>query len=162
MKVIGFAGFSGAGKTTLITAVIPLLVEAGVRPSLIKHAHHAFDVDRPGKDSHRYREAGAGEVMVGSARRWALMHELREAAEPTLPELIGRLSPCDLVLVEGFKNAPIDKIEVWREGCAQPMLWPRDGNIVAVASDVALQTTLPRLDINDPGQVAGFILRRLR
>src|SRR5512139_4205730 len=115
MKTFGFAGWSGSGKTTLIERLIPSFVARGLRVSLIKHAHHSFDVDQPGKDSHRHRHAGAGEVLVTSSRRWVLMHELRGEAEPTMEELIGRMSPCDLLLVEGFKRAAIPKLEVYRE-----------------------------------------------
>lgn len=161
MRVVGFAGFSGSGKTTLVSALIPLLRGAGLKVSAVKHAHHGFDIDRPGKDSFRYREAGAGEVLVGSSRRWVLMHELGEAEpEPALDTLIARLTPCDLVLVEGYKHAPIPKLEVRRPSCGHPALWPGDGNIVAVVSDVAEPAPLPWLDINQPGQVADFILKR--
>src|SRR5689334_24748458 len=111
MKVIGLAGWSDAGKTTLLTRVIPYLLNDGLRVSVIKHAHHAFDVDVPGKDSWKHREAGAAEVLVSSTRRWALMHELRGAAEPRLPELLAKMAQVDLVVVEGFKREPVSKIE---------------------------------------------------
>src|SRR4030081_1837030 len=111
MKVLGIAGYSGSGKTTLIEKVIPVLVGEGLRVSLIKHAHHEFDVDQPGKDSHRHRVAGCAEVLVSSSKRWALMHELREAAEPSLDEQLKHLSRCDLVIVEGYKGEPIAKLE---------------------------------------------------
>ena len=114
MKVIGLAGWSGAGKTTLLTRVIPHLRKEGLRVSVIKHAHHSFDVDVPGKDSYVHRQSGAEEVLVSSARRWALMHELRGASEPRLRELIAKMSPVDLVIVEGFKSEPHRKIEVYR------------------------------------------------
>src|SRR6266704_2022756 len=114
MKVIGLAGWSGAGKTTLLTRVIPHLLKDGLRVSVIKHAHHAFDVDVPGKDSWKHREAGAAEVLVSSSQRWARMHELRGAAEPRLPELLARMSRVDLVIIEGFKSEPHRKIEVHR------------------------------------------------
>src|SRR5438045_5200062 len=114
MRIFGLAGWSGSGKTTLLAALIPELVARGVSVSLIKHAHHDFDIDRPGKDSHRHREAGCQEVLITSALRWALMHELRGAAELSIDAALTRLSPCDLVLIEGFKSAPIPKIEVYR------------------------------------------------
>ncbi|TAK91610.1 MAG: molybdopterin-guanine dinucleotide biosynthesis protein B [Burkholderiaceae bacterium] len=156
--VIGFAGFSDSGKTTLIEQVIPLLRAQGLRVSLIKHAHHNFDIDVPGKDSYRHRQAGAHEVLITSAHRWALLHELRGATEPTLDEQLARLSPCDLVIVEGFKFAPIPKIEVYRPSHGKDALWPHDPHIVAIATDAALSTTLPQLDINQPQQVVTFIL----
>jgi molybdopterin-guanine dinucleotide biosynthesis adapter protein len=157
MKVMGFAGFSGSGKTTLIEALIPLLVARGLRVSLIKHAHHEFDVDQPGKDSYRHRTAGASEVLVGSSRRWALMHELRDASEPSLSDHLHRLSDCDIVLVEGFKRAPIAKIEVHRGTANSAYIYPSDSNVIAVASDEKVETFLPLLDINDPVGIANFI-----
>jgi molybdopterin-guanine dinucleotide biosynthesis protein B len=162
MRVFGFAGWSGSGKTSLIEALIPRLVASGRVISLVKHAHHAFDVDRPGKDSHRHREAGSAEVLVSSATRWALMHELRGAPELTLDEAIGRLSVCDVVLVEGYKRAAIPKLEVWRETVGKPLLHPVDGNIVAVATDTPerLETRLPVFDLNDLAGVATFVLNR--
>src|SRR5690349_11748987 len=122
MKVIGIAGYSGSGKTTLIEKMIPLLVAEGLRVSLIKHAHHQFDVDQPGKDSYRHRHAGCTEVMVSSPARWALMHEMRGAPEPPLQEQLKRFSPCDLVIVEGYKSEPIPKIEVHRREARAPLL----------------------------------------
>jgi molybdopterin-guanine dinucleotide biosynthesis protein B len=160
-RVFGFAGYSGSGKTTLIEQLIPQFVRAGLRVSLIKHAHHAFDIDKPGKDSYRHREAGCAEVLVTSDTRWVLMHELRGAPEPGLDEQIARFSPCDLVLVEGFKRAAIAKLEVHRPSHGRPLLHPDDPNIVAVASDAPVATRLPRLDINDAAQVAEFIIRHL-
>jgi molybdopterin-guanine dinucleotide biosynthesis adapter protein len=158
--VIGFVGWSGSGKTTLLSRLIPLLVADGLRVSTIKHAHHGFDVDRPGKDSHVHRASGATEVLVASALRWALMHELRGAPEPTLPELLGRLSPADLVLVEGFKRHPHRKIEVHRPALGKPLLQPDDPGIVAVASDAAPGSLgglpVPVLDLNDAAAVARF------
>jgi molybdopterin-guanine dinucleotide biosynthesis protein B len=162
MKVFGFAGWSGSGKTTLIEKLIPRFVGAGLRVSLVKHAHHTFDVDQPGKDSYRHRHAGASEVLVTSSRRWVLMHELRGAAEPAFEEQIRRLSPCDLVIVEGFKHAPIPKLEVWRRVTGEPLLHPNDRHIVAVASDAKVQTRLPVLDLNDDAMIASFILAHLR
>ncbi|MGD9944967.1 MAG: molybdopterin-guanine dinucleotide biosynthesis protein B [Burkholderiaceae bacterium] len=159
MNVIGFAGYSGAGKTTLIEQLIARLAARGRRVAVLKHAHHEFDIDRPGKDSWRHRAAGATEVLISSGQRWALMHELRGAAEPSLDELLGRLSPCDLVIVEGYKRAPIPKIEVHRPALGKPLLHPDDPQIVAVASDAALSTSLPRLDLNQPDAILEFIQR---
>ena len=161
MKVFGFAGWSGSGKTTLIEQLIPRFVKRGLRVSLIKHAHHTFDVDQPGKDSYRHRHAGASEVLVTSSRRWVLMHELRGSAEPSFEEQVKRLSPCDLLLVEGFKHAPIPKLEVWRAGPGEPLLHPKDPHIVAVASDAKIETKLPLLDLNDVDAISQFILRKV-
>ena len=158
MKTFGFAGWSGSGKTTLIEKLIPLFVERGLRVSLLKHAHHTFDVDHPGKDSYRHRQAGAGEVLVTSSRRWVLMHELRGGKEPTFEEQIAHLSPCDLLIVEGFKYAPIPKLEVWRAETGEGLLHPNDPHIVAMASDVKVETRLPLLDLNAHEAIAGFIL----
>ncbi len=161
MKVIGFAGWSGSGKTTLVEQVIRVLAARGLAVSLVKHAHHSFDIDHAGKDSWRHRHAGCREVLVSSGQRWSLMHELRGAPEATLDELLTRLSHCDLVLVEGFKHAPIPKIEVHRAAVRTPLLFPDDPHIVAVATDTDVPTALPRLDINEPAAVADFILDRL-
>jgi molybdopterin-guanine dinucleotide biosynthesis protein B len=161
MKVIGIAGYSGSGKTTLIEKVIPVLVRDGLRVSLIKHAHHEFDVDQPGKDSYRHRHAGCTEVLVSSSTRWVLMHELRGAAEPTLQEQLRQFSPCDLVIVEGYKAEPVPKIEVHRRAGHTPLLHPEDANVVAVATDEPLDTALPQLDVNDPEAVARFIVQYL-
>lgn len=161
MKIFGFAGYSGSGKTTLIEKLIPLFVQRNLRVSLIKHAHHTFDVDQPGKDSYRHRHAGCTEVLVTSSRRWALMHELRGAPEPGLTEQIERLSPCDLLLVEGFKHERIPKLEVYRAEVGESVLHPHDSNIVAVASDEKLDTKLPQFDLNKPDTIAEFILRQV-
>ena len=161
MKIIGIAGYSGSGKTTLIEKVIPVLVREGLRVSLVKHAHHEFDVDQPGKDSYRHRHAGCTEVLVSSSERWALMHELRGAAEPTLQQQLKQLSPCDLVIVEGFKAEPIPKLEVHRRDSKLPLLHPDDAHIVAVATDEPLETALPQLDVNDPAAIARFIVHHL-
>ena len=161
MKIFGFAGYSGSGKTTLIEQLVPLFTARGIKVSLIKHAHHTFDVDTPGKDSYRHRHAGCTEVLVTSSRRWVLMHELRGAAEPALNEQIMHLSPCDLLLVEGFKHEPIPKIEVYRALVGEPLLHPHDKNIVAIASDTPLTSALPQLDINQPLQVVSFMLKHL-
>jgi molybdopterin-guanine dinucleotide biosynthesis adapter protein len=160
MKVIGLAGWSGAGKTTLLARVIPHLRQDGLRISVIKHAHHAFDVDVPGKDSWRHREAGAEEVLVSSANRWALMHELRGAREPRLPELLRKMSRVDLVVVEGYKNEPHRKLEVYRAGNGKPLLFPGDAGIVGIVSDVAVETSLPTAHLDDIPEVAAM-LRRL-
>ena len=161
MKVIGIAGFSGSGKTTLIEKVIPALVMEGLRISLIKHAHHEFDVDQPGKDSYRHRHAGCAEVLISSSKRWALMHELRGAAEPTLAEQLRHFAPCDLVIVEGYKSEPIPKIEVHRRANKTPLLFPTDPTVVAVATDEPLETALPQIDVDDAEGVARFIIQHL-
>ncbi len=162
MNLFGFAGFSGSGKTTLIERLLPRLTGQGLRVSLIKHAHHTFDVDQPGKDSHRHRMAGCTEVLVSSSRRWALMHELRGAPEPTLDELVARLAPCDLILVEGFKREPIPKLEVHRAAVGEPLLFPHDANIVAVASDGKIDTALPCFALDDFDGIAAFVLAQAR
>ena len=158
MKILGFAGYSGSGKTTLLEKIIPLLQQHGLRVSVIKHAHHDFDIDRPGKDSFRHREAGAHEVMIASGYRWALMHELRNEAEPTLEQLCSRLSPCDLVLIEGYKFSDIPKLEVHRIVAGHPLLYPEDPNIIAVVTDSSGQALpVATLDIDAPQQVADHI-----
>jgi molybdopterin-guanine dinucleotide biosynthesis protein B len=161
MKIIGIAGYSGSGKTTLIEKVIPVLVREGLRVSLIKHAHHEFDVDQPGKDSWRHRHAGCAEVLISSSKRWALMHELRGAAEPGLTEQLKHLSPCDLVIVEGYKSEAIPKIEVHRRDGHTPLLHPEDPHVVAVATDEPLATDLPQFAIDDAEGVARFIAQHL-
>jgi molybdopterin-guanine dinucleotide biosynthesis protein B len=159
-QVIGIAGWSGSGKTTLVRALIPALTARGLRVSTIKHAHHNFDVDKPGKDSYEHRQAGATEVLVSSANRWALMHEHRGAPEPTLWELLPRLSPVDLVLVEGFKHEGHDKLEVHRPAVGKPMLAGDDPHVVAIASDEALPgACVSVLDLNDVEAVADFVIR---
>ena len=162
MKKFGFAGWSGSGKTTLIERLIPCFTQRGLKVSLVKHAHHAFDVDQPGKDSYRHRHAGATEVLVTSSRRWVLMHELRGGPEPSFEEQLKHLSPCDLVIVEGFKFQPIPKIEVYREGVDSPPLHPKDPHIIAVATDAKIETALPVLDLNDDAAIAQFILGHLK
>ena len=162
MKTFGFAGWSGSGKTTLIEKLMPLFAKRGLRVSLIKHAHHTFDVDHPGKDSYRHRHAGAMEVLVTSSRRWVLMHELRGAREPSFEEQIRRFSPCDLLIVEGYKFAPIPKLEVWRAETGEGLLHPNDPHIVAVASDAEIDTRLPLLDLNAHQTIATFILGHLQ
>lgn len=159
MRIFGLAGWSGSGKTTLMTSLIPEFVFRGVSVSTLKHAHHAFDVDHPGKDSWRHRQAGAREVMVTSQNRWALMHELRGAPEPSFDELVRRMSPVDLLLVEGFKRHPHPKIEVYRPSLGKPSLHPEDPFVVAVASDEVLPgLLLPWLPLSDAGAIADFIL----
>ncbi|HLY46755.1 MAG TPA: molybdopterin-guanine dinucleotide biosynthesis protein B [Stellaceae bacterium] len=158
MRILGLAGWSGSGKTTLLTGLIPELVAQGLTVSTIKHAHHEFDIDKPGKDSWRHREAGADEVMVASARRWALMGELRGAPEPTLDELVARMRPVDLLLVEGFKRHRHAKIEVHRPALGKPLIYPEDPDVIAIAADEALAASLPLLPLGDPGAVARFIL----
>lgn len=158
MKVIGFAGWSGAGKTTLLTRLIPHLIAKGLRVSTLKHAHHEFDVDVPGKDSWRHREAGAAEVLVSSGKRWALMHELRGADEPKLPELLARMSPVDLVIVEGFKRELHPKIEVYRAANGKPPLFPEDSHIVGLATDTAFETRLPTAQLDDIPAIASMAL----
>jgi molybdopterin-guanine dinucleotide biosynthesis protein B len=159
MKVIGLAGWSGAGKTTLLTRVIPHLLGQGLRVSVIKHAHHSFDVDVPGKDSWLHRQSGATEVLVSSGLRWALMHELRGAPEPRLPELLRKMSPVDLVIVEGFKSEPHRKIEVYRAANGKPMLFPDDPAIVGIATDAELKTTLPVAPLDDIPAIAAMMQR---
>jgi molybdopterin-guanine dinucleotide biosynthesis protein B len=159
MKVIGLSGWSGAGKTTLLTRVIPHLLGQGLRVSVIKHAHHEFDVDVPGKDSWVHRQSGATEVLVSSTRRWALMHELRGAGEPRLPELLAKLSPVDLVIIEGFKREPLRKIEVHRNANAKPLLFPDDPDIVGIATDAVVETTLPTAHLDDVEAVAALMQR---
>src|ERR1043166_2785052 len=158
MRVIGLAGWSGSGKTTLLGRVIPCLVGRGLKVSTLKHAHHGFDVDQPGKDSHTHRMAGATEVLIGSSARFALVHELRGAPEPTLKALLTRLSPVDLVIVEGYKAAPIPKIEVHRAAVGKPLLYPDDACVVAVASDVPLpQAELPVVSLDDIETIADVL-----
>lgn len=160
MKKFGFAGFSGSGKTTLIEQLTPLLVAQGLKVSLIKHTHHDFVIDQPGKDSYRHRVAGCSEVMITSQFRWALIHELRDEPEPSLDEQIGRLAPCDLVLVESFKNEAIPKLEVHRIAIGKPLLFPGDPNIVAVASDVQVETQLPQFRLNQTDKIIELILQQ--
>jgi molybdopterin-guanine dinucleotide biosynthesis protein B len=161
-RVFGFAGWSGSGKTTLIAALVPLFIERGLTVSLVKHAHHSFDIDRPGKDSFRHREAGCTEVLVSSSLRWALMHENRGDAEPTLDQSLARLSPCDLVLVEGYKAAAIPKLEVWRESVGKPLLHPQDTHIVGIATDdpARFAGRLQAFALDDLAGIATFVLER--
>jgi molybdopterin-guanine dinucleotide biosynthesis protein B len=159
MRVIGLAGWSGSGKTTLITKVIPVLVGRGLKIATIKHAHHEFDIDRPGKDSWRHREAGASEVLVASGRRWALVHELREEPEPPLAELLAKLAPADLVIIEGFKRHVHPKLEVFRASVGKPALYPEDDCVVAIASDAPVpEAQLPVLMLDDVASIANMLM----
>ena len=159
MKILGVIGWSGSGKTTLLEAVLPLLRARAVSVSTIKHAHHGFDMDRPGKDSYRHRAAGAQEVLVATAARWALLHEV-SGPEPTLPELLLRLTPVDLVLVEGFKTHPFAKLEVHRPALGKPPIWPQETGVVAVASDAELDAEgRALLPLNQPATVADWIAK---
>ena len=158
-KIFGLAGWSGSGKTTLMTRLLPEIVGRGYSVSTMKHAHHAFDVDKPGKDSYEHREAGATEVMVSSANRWALMHEHRGQPESSAAELVKQMSAVDLILIEGFKKEEHEKLEIHRPSVGKPLLQPDDPKIVAVASDEALEgLPVPRLDLNDIAGLADFIL----
>ncbi len=158
MRVIGLAGWSGSGKTTLITKVIPVLVGRGLRVATVKHAHHEFDIDKPGKDSWLHREAGASEVVVSSGRRWALVHELRGEPEPPLVELLGKLSPADLVIVEGFKRHAYPKLEIYRTAEGKPLIYPEDDCIIAIASDAPLpRAQLPVLMLDDIEGIADVL-----
>jgi molybdopterin-guanine dinucleotide biosynthesis protein B len=159
MKLIGLAGWSGAGKTTLLSRLIPHFSGQGLRVSVIKHAHHSFDVDVPGKDSWVHRQSGATEVLVSSGKRWALMHELRGVREPRLPALLKKMSRVDLVVVEGFKSEPHRKIEVHRAANGKPLLFPDDPAIAGIAADVAVETALPVAHLDDIPAVAAMMLR---
>ena len=157
-RIVGLAGWSGAGKTTLITRVVPLLNRRGIRVATVKHAHHAFEIDRPGKDSWLHREAGASEVAIVSSRRWAIVHELRGETEPALTEVLAKLSPADLVIVEGFKRHPHPKLEVYRADVGKPLLHPDDDCIVAVATDKSLpQAQVPVLMLDDIDTIANVL-----
>jgi molybdopterin-guanine dinucleotide biosynthesis adapter protein len=155
--VIGIVGWSGSGKTTLVTLLIPLLRQRGLTVSTVKHTHHGFDMDRPGKDTYRHREAGAFEVLVASGPRWALLHEV-VGPEPGLPELLGRMQPVDLVLVEGYKSHSFPKLEVHRPALGKPPIWPEQPDVLAVASDAPLATDRKLLPLNDPGIIAEWVL----
>ena len=159
MKVIGLAGWSGAGKTTLLARLIPHFIGDGLRVSVIKHAHHGFDVDVPGKDSWVHRQSGAAEVLVSSGKRWALMHELRGAGEPRLPELLAKMSRVDLVIIEGFKSEPHRKIEVHRTANGKALLFPDDPGIAGIATDGAIETALPLAHLDDIPAIAAMMQR---
>jgi len=161
VKAIGFIGYSNTGKTTLIEKLIPILRARGLAVAAIKNAHHGFDMDRPGKDSYRYREAGAGQVLIASGRRWALLTETPQAPA-ALDDLLAQLAPCDLVIVEGFKSeGRIPRIEVRRSNNTEPPLFPHDPNVIAVAADHPVDTSLPVLDLNDPANIAAFVVDQL-
>ena len=162
MKIFGLTGWSGSGKTALMVRLIPALTARGLRVSTVKHAHKGFDIDHPGKDSHNHRMAGATEVLVSSPRRWALMHELRDGEpELTLDQLVTKVAPVDLLLVEGFKRDRHEKIEVWRAEVDKALIAPDDPTIVAVASDgVVPGCPVPVLDLNDAEAVAAFVVER--
>jgi molybdopterin-guanine dinucleotide biosynthesis adapter protein len=163
VRLIGLAGWSGSGKTTLLAKLIPVLIARGHTVSTVKHAHHDFDVDTPGKDSYRHRAAGAREVLVSSARRWALMHELRDEAEPALNELLAHVAPVDFVIVEGFKKASHPKIEVHRSEVGRPLLYPEDPNILAIASDTPpIGARVPFAALDDIEAIADFVDRFAR
>ncbi len=159
-RVLGIAGWSGSGKTTLIVRLLPLLVARGLRIATLKHAHHNFDVDQPGKDSYQHRKAGAGEVLISSSRRWAQMHELGAEPELTLAQLLRRVSPCDLILVEGFKTERHAKLEVFREAPGKSPLYPADPHIMAIACDRGLpDARIPVVDLNDIEAIADLVIQ---
>jgi molybdopterin-guanine dinucleotide biosynthesis protein B len=166
MRVFGFAGWSGSGKTTLIEQLIPRLVAKGLKVSLVKHAHHRFDVDQSGKDSWRHRQAGCTEVLVTSGTRWALMHELRGSREMSMTEAIDRLSPCDLALIEGYKTAAIPKLEIWRADLGKPLLFPHDHHVLALATDsadrlpAAIAGRLPVFELADFDAIATLVVEK--
>jgi molybdopterin-guanine dinucleotide biosynthesis adapter protein len=160
-RVLGIVGWSGSGKTTLITRLIPLLTRRGVRIATVKHAHHTFDVDHPGKDSYEHRKAGAAEVIVSSTRRWVQMHELGDSPEASLGELLRRISPCDLILIEGFKSERHPKMEVYRSALRKPPLYPEDPCIIALASDQPVPDAgRPVVDMNNISAVAEVVMTR--
>lgn len=159
MRIFGLAGWSGSGKTTLVTRLLPELTAHGLAVSTLKHAHHSFDLDQPGKDSWRHRAAGASEVMISSANRWAIIHEHRGAPEARFEELVARMTPVDLLLVEGFKDVPFAKLEVHRPSLGKPLLCRDNPQIVAVASDAPVAgLKLPLLALDDAAAIARFIL----
>ena len=165
-KLLGFAGWSGSGKTTLLAHLIPALKKRGLRLSTIKHAHHAFDLDQPGKDSWKHRQAGATEVLISSQKRWALLHELGNTQEPQLRDLLPKMAPVDLILVEGFKRDNHPKIEIFRSTVSKPLLHPKDPAIIAVATEdhncpELTDCPLPLLNLDDPEALADFILAHL-
>jgi molybdopterin-guanine dinucleotide biosynthesis adapter protein len=163
MRIIGLAGWSGSGKTTLITKLIPCLLARGLRVSTLKHAHHGFDLDKPGKDSFVHRVAGATEVIISSAKRWAILHELREEPEWNMADLVAKMSPVDLVLVEGFKRDAFPKLEIHRAENGKPLLYPDDPHIVAVACDTALPSAkIPVVDLNDIEKIADLLLKHAK
>jgi molybdopterin-guanine dinucleotide biosynthesis protein B len=161
MKIFGLAGWSGSGKTTLIVKLIPELVGRGLSVSTMKHAHHDFDIDQPGKDSFEHRQAGASEVMISASKRWALMHEVRNEGEPSVDALIARMTPVDLLLVEGFKSHAHSKMEIHRPTLKKPLLQKNDPNIIAVASDEIIKNlSVPVFDLADIIAIANFIIKK--
>ena len=170
VPLLGFCAYgSGVGKTTLLTSLITVLTSHGLRISVIKHAHHSFDIDHPGKDSFRLRESGAVQMLLGSRHRWALMTELSRIGnapetEPTLAQLLPHIDTAlaDLIVVEGFKNEPIPKIEIYRPALNKPLLAEADPNIIAIASDAGVNSKLPVLDLNNPVEITEFILLWLK
>ena len=161
MRIIGLAGWSGSGKTTLIKKLIPRLIARGISVSTLKHAHHGFDLDQPGKDSFFHRAAGATEVIISSSKRFAILHELRDEVEWDLPDLVAKMSPIDLVLVEGYKRDAFPKLEIHRAANGKPLIHPEDANVVAIASDIALpQAKVPVIDLNDIEAIADLLLKR--
>lgn len=162
MRVFGITGWKNSGKTTLTERLVAEMVQRGLRVSTVKHAHHDTEIDHPGRDSHRHRMAGAGQVIVCSPRRWALMTELRdEAPEPPLDALLARLDPCDLVLIEGYKSAPHPKIETHRAVLARGLLAPSNPTIRAIARDAEVDHPLPQFDLDDVPAIATFILQEV-
>jgi len=161
MRIIGLAGWSGSGKTTLITKLIPRLIARGVTVSTLKHAHHGFDLDQPGKDSFFHRTAGATEVIISSAKRFAILHELREEPEWDLPDLVAKMSPVDLVLVEGYKRDTFPKLEIHRAANGKPLIHPDDPHVIAIAADTPLPAAkVPVIDLNDIEAIADILLKR--
>lgn len=161
MNVYGVVGWKNAGKTTLMERLVSNIAGRGLTVSTIKHAHHVFDVDRPGKDSFRHRAAGAQQVLVASAARWALMHELRDAPEPSLDELLAQMSPVDLILIEGYKRDRHPKVEAYRAITGAPLIGADDETVRAIATNDAIEATQPLLPLNDAAAVADFILADL-
>ena len=160
MRIIGLAGWSGSGKTTLIKKALPCLIARGLKVSTLKHAHHGFDLDQPGKDSFFHRAAGATEVVVSSAKRFAILHELRDEAEWDLPALVARMSPVDLVLVEGYKRDPFPKLEIHRAASGKPLIHPDDPHVVAIAADIPLpDAKVPVVDLDDIEAIADILIR---
>lgn len=166
-RIMGFIGRSGSGKTTVLSDLIPVLINRGFSVSTVKHTHHDFDMDKPGKDSYRHREAGAKEVLLTSAKRWALLHELRDEPEFDMNELIGRMTPVDVLLIEGFKSHDYPKVEVHRPSLGKPLLAAHDNSVIAIATDepdhgTVTSLTLPVLNLGDVNGIADFIVGYLK
>jgi molybdopterin-guanine dinucleotide biosynthesis protein B len=161
MKVFGVTGWKNSGKTGLVERLVTELTARGYAVSTVKHAHHSFDVDQPGRDSYRHRAAGAQEVVLSSSDRWAVMHELRGAAEPKLDDLLAKMAPVDIVIVEGFKAEPIDKIECFRAEARNPLIYPNDARILGIASDTPMpDADRPVLDLTDTASITDFVIER--